>query len=107
MRIGAQAAMTHWRERGVLLQEFAVLIEELLRPVAFHPVLELLEVLGLAELRDRHLVRTPGALDRLAVHESGSRLAFGRDNHDHGPTRALDACEARGGTPGGLDTSTL
>ena len=59
------------------------------RPVAEHPVLELLEMFGILEIGDRHLMRAPGAFDRLAVDEFRAGPALGRAEHDHRPARAL------------------
>src|SRR5271170_17626 len=57
--------------------------------VAFHPIFELLEMFGIFEIRDRNLVRTPGPLHRLAVHELWPGPAFWCTEHDHRPTRSL------------------
>ena len=51
-------------------------------------------MLGILEIRDRHLVRAPGALDRLVVDKFRTGPAFWRAEHDHRPARALHACAA-------------
>ena len=89
VRIGAHAAMAGRRERGEFLAEFAAFVEQFLRPVAPHPVFELLQMFGVLEVRDRHLMRAPGAFDRQAVDEFRPRPALGRAKHDHRPAGAL------------------
>ncbi len=46
-------------------------------------------MLGVLEVRDRHLMRAPCALNWLAVHELRPGPAFWRAEHDHGPARPL------------------
>ena len=89
VRIGAHAAMAGRRQRGEFLAELAALVEQLLGPVAPHPVFELRQMLGLLEIGDRHLVGAPGALDRVAVDGLRSGPALGRAEDDHRPARPL------------------
>src|ERR1700683_1056347 len=81
--------MTRRGERGELLAELAAFVEQLVRPVALHPIFELLEMFGVLEIGERDLMRAPGTFDRLTVHELWTGPALGRAEHDHGPTRAL------------------
>src|ERR1700733_16043179 len=76
-------------KRRKLLAEFTPFVEQLVRPIALHPVLELLEMFGVLEIGERDLMRAPGPLDRLAVHELWSGPAFWRAEHNHGPTWPL------------------
>ena len=82
--------MARRRERGEFLAELAAFVEQFLRPVALHPVFELLQMFGVLEIGDRHLMRAPGALDRLAVDEFRAGPALGRAEDDHRPARALE-----------------
>ena len=67
-----------------------VFVEQLLGPVALHPLFEDPDVLGLGgQFGKRHLVRAESALDLLPVHYLGAGPAFGRAQHDHGPHAAL------------------
>ena len=77
------------RERGEFLAELAPFVEQFVRPVALHPVFELLQMFGILEIRDRDLMRAPGSLDRLAVDEFRPGPAFGRAEDDHRPARPL------------------
>ena len=64
--------------------------EQLLRPVRPHPLHELPPVLVVApHVRDRHLVRPPGALNRLAVHELRPGPPLGCAQHERRPARPL------------------
>ena len=81
--------MARRRKRRELVAEFASFVEQFVRPVALHPIFELLEMFGIFEIRDRNLMRAPSPLHRLAVHEFWSGPAFWRAEHDHGPTRPL------------------
>ena len=83
--------MTRRRKRRELLAELAAFVEQFVRPVALHPIFELLEMFGILEIRDRDLMRAPGPLHRLAVDEFWSGPALGRAEHDHGPARTLHA----------------
>ena len=74
MRVGSHAAPARRRQRCKFLPEFAIFIEQLLWTVAPHPLFELLEVLGILEVGNRHLMGTPRPLDRLAVDELGTRF---------------------------------
>ena len=78
-----------------LVAELAAFVEQFMRPVALHPLFELLEMLGILEIRDRDLMRAPCSFDRLAVHEFRSGPAFGRAEYDHGPARPLHRVRRR------------
>src|ERR1700728_1153255 len=95
MRIEAHSVMARRRKRGKLLAEPAPFVEQLVRPVALHPVFELLEMLGVREIGERDLMRAPSPLDRLAVHELWAGPAFRRPEYHHGPTRPLDRIRRR------------
>ena len=67
-----------------------VLVEQLLRLVRAHPLLELAQVLWvLREAGERHLVRAPRALGRLAVDLLRAGPALRRAQHEHRPARPL------------------
>ena len=88
--VGAHAALAFGGEFGQLGDELAGPVEEFLGFVALHPLLQQLEVLRLlGQLRERDLVRAPGALGGLAINHFGAGPAFGRAQNDHGPDRAL------------------
>src|ERR1700691_4386008 len=89
VRIEAHAAMSCRGKRRKLLAELALPVEQLVRPVALHPVFELLEMLGVLKIGQWDLMRTPSALDRLAIHELWSGPAFLRAAHHHRPTPPL------------------
>ena len=63
VRVGAHAALAARRQLRELGQQPALVVEQLLRPVALHPLFEDAHVLGLlVHLAQRHLVRAPVAL---------------------------------------------
>ncbi len=65
VRVGAHAAVARRRQAGQLGDELALGVEQLLRAVAAHPLFELGKLVRvLAHVRQRHLVRAEGALDR-------------------------------------------
>ena len=67
-----------------------MLVEELLRPVAPHPLLEQRDAVGLlAHVGERDLVRAPRALDRQAVDLLRPRPALRRAQDQHRPLRPL------------------
>jgi transposase InsO family protein len=87
--VGSHAAPARWRQRCEFLPEFAIFIEQILRAIAPHPLFELLEVLGILEVSNRHLMGAPRTLDSLAVYELGARPALWGLEHDHRPARTL------------------
>ena len=86
VRIGAHPPVPLGGQLGQVRHEAAVGIEQLLRPVALHPVFQLpdvLEVIGVDQ--QRHLVGPERALDLQAVDDFRARPALGRLQHDHRP----------------------
>ena len=76
---------------GQLREQPAFLVEELLGPVATHPVLEPAELIrALPDSSKGYLVRAPRSLDRDAVDLAGARPAFRRPEHEHRPARPLE-----------------
>src|SRR5204863_10150264 len=72
----------HFRHGG------AALVEQLLRTVAAHPLLEHRELLRVvAHGREWHLVGTERPFDANAVQLAGTRPSFWRPQHDHWPAR--------------------
>jgi len=68
VRVGAHAARALRRQREQRGRGRPVRVEELLGPIAPHPVLEHLEVRGVRlHVRHRHLMRAPEALDLVPV----------------------------------------
>ena len=65
--IGAHASLALGRQFGQFRLQAALLVEELLRPVAPQPVFQQLEVFGMGGRVERHLVRAEGAFDLQAV----------------------------------------
>ena len=97
VRVRAHAARTLRRQCLELLDQPAVCIEQLLWPVALHPLLEQLEVVGVvAHVRERHLVRAPVALDCLARDLLRPGPALGAAQHDHRPARHARVCRCDG-----------
>ena len=70
--------------------EPALGVEQLLGPVALHPLFEDLDVLGLVHVAHRHLVAAPVVLALLAVDLRRAGPALGRAEDDHRPGRPLD-----------------
>ena len=80
-----------------LVDERAVLVDELLDLVGLEPFAQVVQVLiGVACARERHLVAAPRALGFLPVDLLRAGPALRRAEHDHRPHRALDV--AFGGT---------
>src|SRR4029450_5699409 len=74
----------------------AVGAEQLLGLVAAQPVLEHLQVGGIAaHVRERDLVRTPRAFDLVATDLLRARPALRRAQHDHRPAWALEFAASR------------
>src|ERR1019366_10515255 len=105
VRIHSHSTAARRRQCRELVAELAAFVEQFTRSVAFHPIFELLDVLRILEVRDRNLMRAPGPLHQLAVHELWSGPAFWRAEYDHWPTRPLH--RVRRGTPHTLDLVNL
>ncbi len=87
--VGAHAPVARRGEGGQLRPQAALLVEQLLGPVAAHPGLELLQVLRVgAGGRERNLVGTPRALDRQPVDLRRAGPALGAAQDDHRPRPA-------------------
>src|SRR4029077_4202928 len=90
MGVGAHAALAPGREFGELWPEAALLVEEIGRSVASHPVVEDANVLGvLVHFPHRHLMGAPGILGAPAIYFFGARPAFRAAEDDHRPARTL------------------
>ena len=86
MRVGAHPPVTVGCQRLQVRAQRPGLVEQLLGPVAAHPGLESLQMVGVgAGLRQRHLMRSPGALDLLSVHLAGAGPALRGAQDDHRP----------------------
>src|ERR1700694_486608 len=83
VRIHSHTTVARRRKCRELVAELAAFVAPFTRFVAFHLILELLEV------RDWHLMRAPGPLHRVAVHELWPGPTFRRAEHDHGQTWPL------------------
>src|SRR5690606_11899618 len=90
VRIRAHAPRAGRGERSDLLDHATFAVEELVRTVRAHPLFERSQVLRIVEAGDRHLVRTPGALDGLAVDEARTGPALRRVEYDHRPASTRD-----------------
>ena len=89
--IHAHAQLALGRNLRQIAAQLALRVEQLLRLVAAHPLFQHPQVIGFfAQLAQRHLVRAPRVLHRLAVDELRSRPALGRAQNDHGPGRPRD-----------------
>ena len=90
VRIGAHPTRALRRKRGEFALELALLVEQLLGPIALHPCLEDADMPGIpAHHAHRHLVRAPVALLPLAVDLLGAGPALRRAHDDHRPDRAF------------------
>ena len=87
MRIGAHAPLAFGRQGGDLGARRAVLVEQLVRAVAHHPVVQDLQVFGRGGVGDGHLMGAPVALDPQAVHLARPGPALGGAQDDHRPAR--------------------
>ncbi len=86
VRVRAHAALAAGRELRERRHQPALIVEQLFGPVAAHPLLELVQVVGVvAHVRERHLVRTERALDRLAVDDLRAGPTLQRPQHDRRP----------------------
>ena len=85
VRIRAHPPRPDRRQVGELRLEPARRVEQLLRPIALHPLLENADVLGLVHVAHRHLVTAPVALAELAVDLARARPALRCAQHDHRP----------------------
>ena len=90
VRIGAHSSRALWSKRGEFALELALLVEQLLGPIALHPCLEDADMLGMAaHCAHRHLMRAPVALLPLAVDLLGTGPALRGPHDDHRPDRAF------------------
>src|SRR5580693_7725054 len=90
MRICAHSPVTLRRQLGELRNQGSMLIEELIRAVALHPLLENLDMLRLRrQLIERNLMRAERSLDLDSVDDLGPGPPFGRNEHYHRPLRPL------------------
>ena len=87
--VGAHPPHPLGSEGPELGRESALVIEQLGGPVGTHPLLQLHPVaVVLAGRGQRHLMRSPGALDRDAVDHLRPGPSLGCDQQDHRPDRA-------------------
>ncbi len=87
MRIGAHATRSGRRQRGQLRNQAPGLVEQLLRPVALQPLLQLRQVFRMLVRIERHLVRAKVSFDDMAVDLARPGPSLGRTQHDHRPAR--------------------
>ena len=101
VRVGAHPALAGRDEPEDLAARLAVAVEQLVRAVGPHPLLELAQVgrVG-AHLGQRHLVRPPGALHREPVHLGRAGPALRGAHDDHRPALAGAAAVAGGAVTG-------
>ena len=103
VRVGAHAPLARRAPaRRARARSRPVCVEQLLGPVAPHPLLRAAATCsGLSAIsRQRHLVRAQRALDRLAVDHLRPGPALGRAQDDHRPARALREAVRRARRPG-------
>ena len=89
MRVGAHAAIPFGRKFGQFRDESAGLVEQFLRVIAFHPILQKLYMPRMTHVAHRHLVRAKSSLDLLAIDNLGAGPPLRRAEYDHGPARTL------------------
>src|SRR5438046_1521341 len=88
--------MTLRRQNLQLGNDSPVLVEQLLRLVAAHPLVREFQAAGVGgDIRDRDLVRTPVALEVVLAQLPRGGPTFGAAQYDHGPARP----ESLSGTP--------
>ena len=98
VRVRAHPAVAFGRESSKLRRQRPVLVEELLRSVALHPLLEQAQVLRVVAGRgQRHLVRAPGSFDLVAVHLVRARPSLRGPEDDHRPARTRPVALRAGG----------
>src|SRR5579863_4032832 len=74
-----------------------------MRPIALHPLFELLEMLRVPEILNWDLMRAPGTLHRLAIDELRSCPALWGAKDYHGPARTLQILSLAKGPRGALN----
>src|SRR5215469_15470768 len=88
MRVVAHAALTFRSELGILGAEAPVLVEELFRFVAAHPLFQELQVRRIiAYTGKRHLVSTEGSFDGHPIDHLRTGPTFRRSQNDRRPHR--------------------
>jgi len=86
VRVRAHPTLAARRQLRQVWHEAALTVEELVGPVAAHPVFEHAHVLAVRpHVGHRHLVGAPCALDRKAVDLARPRPALRTPEHDHRP----------------------
>src|SRR5260221_7607426 len=75
------------RKLGQLLFQHAFDVEQLVRSITLHPLLEYLDVLRLIHVAHRHLMTSPVAFGLLTVDFGRTGPPFGCPHNDHGPGR--------------------
>lgn len=89
--IRAHASFALGRGFGQFRFQAALVIEEFLRSVAPQPVFQQLEVFGMGgRVGERHLVRTEGAFNLLAIDHLRPRPALGGTENNHRPARTRE-----------------
>ena len=93
------------RRQGLqFIDQRAIFIEQIFRPVALHPLFEQLEVPRFGrQFGKRHLVRTPIAFGFQAIDLLRTGPALRRSQNDHRPHRSLGDTVAAGLLPNGFD----
>ena len=89
LRIGAHAAIALRGQFGQFGPQPSGGVEQFLRPIAFHPVFEDFQVLGLVHVAHRHLVRAERAFGLQAVDDFRAGPALRRAEDDHRPAGTL------------------
>ena len=98
MRVGAHAPVPARGQGLELRHEAPGGVEELLRPVAPHPLFQQLQIHGIvADVGERYLMRTPRPFDLVALDLLGSGPALGRSQDDHRPERTNTVFRCAGG----------
>src|SRR5690348_1691964 len=92
MWVSSHSALAFWREIFQFLQQISLRIKKLFGFIAVQPVFQDFQMLGItSEIADRHLVCTPRAFDRFAIHNFGSGPALRRPQDDHRPFGHADS----------------
>ena len=108
MGICRDAAVSLWGHLFEFREQRAVLVEELLRPIAAQPSFNQLQVRRFGGgIENRHLVGAPRSFKLVAVDLFGAGPAFRRAQDDHGPAWTLDGGPCGSGTRRGLNGANL
>src|SRR5580698_3416270 len=87
MRVRANSTIARWCQRSQFRPQTPAIVEQLFRMVTAHPAFNQLQVCRIGNwIRNRHLMRTPGAFQSFAVKFLWAGPSFRSSHHDHRPS---------------------